>query len=79
MSPAWETRLILSKFSHPESVKALDTHQCSVAGRGDTVDSDKTRDAHGRVIEPHTGLPIDLSKGNGGGGTDSTPVPGYHS
>ncbi|CAF9938892.1 MAG: hypothetical protein HETSPECPRED_001412 [Heterodermia speciosa] len=35
----------------------------------------------GRVIEPHTGLPMDLSKGDGSGGaggTDSTPVPGYH-
>ena len=37
--------------------------------------------ADGRVVEPHTGLPIDLSKGDGSGGaggTDSTPVPGYH-
>lgn len=36
----------------------------------------------GRVLEPRTGLPTDLSKGDtsgGVGGTDSTPVPGYHS
>lgn len=34
----------------------------------------------GRVVEPHTGLPVDLSKdtSGGAGGTDSTPVPGYH-
>lgn len=35
----------------------------------------------GRVVEPHTGLPMDLSKGDGSGGaggTDSSPVPGYH-
>ncbi|KAI4197931.1 MAG: hypothetical protein LQ350_005585 [Teloschistes chrysophthalmus] len=51
----------------------------NVASRGDTVDSDKTRDAQGRIVEPHTGLPIDLSKGDGAGGTDSTPVHGYHS
>ncbi|KAI9701206.1 MAG: hypothetical protein M1836_001875 [Candelina mexicana] len=30
------------------------------------------------VIEPHTGLPMDLSKGDGRGGTDSNPIPGYH-
>ncbi|KAL8662214.1 MAG: hypothetical protein Q9202_004896 [Teloschistes flavicans] len=67
----------VSRGSHVTSLG--NTADPNVAGRGDTVDSDKTRDAHGRVIEPHTGLPIDLSKGNGGGGTDSTPVPGYHS
>ena len=32
----------------------------------------------GPVIEPHTGLPMDLSKGDGSGGTDSTPTSGYH-
>ena len=36
----------------------------------------------GRVVEPHTGLPMDLSKdasgGAGAGGTDGTPVSGYH-
>lgn len=34
----------------------------------------------GRVIEPHTGLPMDLSKDTSGGrgGTDDTPVSGYH-
>lgn len=34
----------------------------------------------GRVVDPHTGLPMDLSKDptGGAGGTDSTPVPGYH-
>ncbi|KAI9721185.1 MAG: hypothetical protein M1812_002346 [Candelaria pacifica] len=30
------------------------------------------------VIEPHTGLPMDLSKGDGRGGTDANPIPGYH-
>lgn len=36
----------------------------------------------GRAVDHHTGLPVDLSKGGssaGAGGTDSTPVPGYHS
>ena len=28
--------------------------------------------------EPHTGLPIDLSKGSGAGGTDGGTNPGYH-
>jgi len=32
----------------------------------------------GRVVEPHTGLPADLNKGAGVGGTDNTPVPGVH-
>ena len=32
----------------------------------------------GRIIEPHTGLPMDLSKGDGAGGTDGNPIPGYH-
>lgn len=32
-----------------------------------------------RVIEPHTGLPMDLSKGTGAGGTDGAQqIPGYH-
>ncbi|KAL8969852.1 MAG: hypothetical protein Q9183_001795 [Haloplaca sp. 2 TL-2023] len=47
----------------------------SVAGHGDTVDLDDTRDPKGGMIEPVTGLPVDPSKGEGGGGTDSTPVP----
>ena len=51
---------------------------CSVSGRGDTIDSNRTRDNEGRVVEPSTGLPMDLSKGNGAGGTDATPVHGYH-
>ncbi|KAL8992976.1 MAG: hypothetical protein Q9169_006689 [Polycauliona sp. 2 TL-2023] len=50
----------------------------SVSGRGDTIDPNGTRDNEGRAIEPTTGLPIDLSKGDGAGGTDSTPVHGYH-
>ncbi|KAI4176589.1 MAG: hypothetical protein LQ343_000880 [Gyalolechia ehrenbergii] len=50
----------------------------SVAGRGDTIDSDRTRDDQGRVVEPHTGLPINTSKGDGAGGTDANPIPGYH-
>ncbi|KAL8647948.1 MAG: hypothetical protein Q9226_006216, partial [Calogaya cf. arnoldii] len=50
----------------------------NVSGRGDTIDSNRTRDSEGRVIEPTTGLPIDLSKGDGAGGTDGTPVHGYH-
>lgn len=49
-----------------------------MSGRGDTIDSDRTRDSEGRIIEPTTGLPIDLSKGDGAGGTDATPVHGYH-
>ncbi|KAL8915176.1 MAG: hypothetical protein Q9171_000295, partial [Xanthocarpia ochracea] len=40
-----------------------------VTGRGNTFESDNTRDGQGRTAEPHTGLP---------GGTDSTPVHGYH-
>lgn len=52
--------------------------QNSVAGRGDTIDSDRTRDDQGRVVEPHTGLPINTSKGDGAGGTDANPIPGYH-
>lgn len=37
-------------------------------------------DASGQTaIEPHTGLPINLAKGTGEGGTDGSPVPGYHS
>ena len=34
------------------------------------------RDGH--VIEPHTGLPMDLSKGDGRGGTDESSAPGFH-
>ncbi|KAL8871393.1 MAG: hypothetical protein Q9174_002760 [Haloplaca sp. 1 TL-2023] len=45
------------------------------AGREDTVDLDNTRDPKGGRIEPVTGLPVDTSKGEGAGGTDSTPVP----
>ncbi len=47
-------------------------------GRGDTFESDQTREGQGRISEPQTGLPMDLSKGDGAGGTDSTPVHGYH-
>ncbi|KAL8852552.1 MAG: hypothetical protein Q9221_002548 [Calogaya cf. arnoldii] len=50
----------------------------NVSGRGDTIDSNRTRDSEGRAIEPTTGLPIDVSKGDGAGGTDGTPVHGYH-
>ncbi|KAL8951931.1 MAG: hypothetical protein Q9222_002115 [Ikaeria aurantiellina] len=50
----------------------------SITGRGDTVDSDRTRDANDKIVEPQTGLPMNLQKGDGAGGTDSTPVPGYH-
>ncbi|KAL9028644.1 MAG: hypothetical protein Q9196_003022 [Gyalolechia fulgens] len=50
----------------------------NIAGLGDTVDSDRTRDGQGRMVEPHTGLPINTSKGDGAGGTDSSPVPRYH-
>ena len=47
----------------------------SVAERGDNV----TAGTDGRVIEPHTGLSIDLSKGTGAGGTDSNaPIRGFH-
>ncbi|KAL9597237.1 MAG: hypothetical protein Q9219_005280 [cf. Caloplaca sp. 3 TL-2023] len=50
----------------------------SITGRGETIDSDKTRDSEGRLVEPQTGLPLDLNKGDGAGGTDSNPIPGYH-
>ncbi|KAL8813888.1 MAG: hypothetical protein Q9223_006848 [Gallowayella weberi] len=50
----------------------------NVAERGETVDSERTRDDRDRIVEPQTGLPINPSKGDGAGGTDSTPVPGYH-
>ncbi len=33
---------------------------------------------HDETIEPHTGLPIDLSKGSGEGGIDESSAPGYH-
>ncbi|KAL9045636.1 MAG: hypothetical protein Q9214_001353 [Letrouitia sp. 1 TL-2023] len=49
----------------------------NVAGRGDSLDPDVQTDSQGQVIEPRTGLPIDLSKGTGAGGTDSSPVPGF--
>lgn len=32
---------------------------------------------HDEPIEPHTGLPIDLSKGTGVGGIDHSSAPGY--
>ncbi|KAL9615190.1 MAG: hypothetical protein Q9167_000396 [Letrouitia subvulpina] len=51
----------------------------NVAGRGDSLNSDVKTDSQGRIIEPRTGLPIDLSKGTGAGGTDSSPVPGFSS
>lgn len=50
----------------------------SVSGRGETVNPDSTTDNEGRVIEPRTGLPVDTSKGDGAGGTDSTPIHGIH-
>ncbi|KAL8779805.1 MAG: hypothetical protein Q9213_006763 [Squamulea squamosa] len=50
----------------------------NVTGRGDTVDSDKTRDSQGQIVEPHTGLPINVSKGDGAGGTDANPIHGYN-
>lgn len=50
----------------------------SVTERGDTIDSDRRRDGEGRLTEPHTGLPINTQKGDGAGGTDSTPIAGYH-
>ena len=44
----------------------------SVSGRGESLPP-------GEVIKPHTGLPMDIGKyGTGAGGTDDTPVPGYH-
>ncbi|KAL8926030.1 MAG: hypothetical protein Q9208_003171 [Pyrenodesmia sp. 3 TL-2023] len=49
-----------------------------VTGVGETVNADSTRDNEGRLIEPRTGLPVDTSKGDGAGGTDSTPIHGIH-
>ncbi|KAI9877958.1 MAG: hypothetical protein M1830_002365 [Pleopsidium flavum] len=44
----------------------------NIAGRGDSL-------GPGEVIEPHTGLPMNVGKyGSGAGGTDDTPVPGFH-
>ncbi|MCJ1368732.1 hypothetical protein MMC16_007877 [Acarospora aff. strigata] len=44
----------------------------NVADRGDTLPP-------GEVIEPHTGLPMNIAKyGTGAGGTDNNPIPGYH-
>ncbi|KAL9034811.1 MAG: hypothetical protein Q9180_005202 [Flavoplaca navasiana] len=50
----------------------------STSGRDGLIDSNGSRDNEGRAIEPTTGLPIDVSKGDGAGGTDATPVHGYH-
>ena len=50
----------------------------SVTGRGDFVGSDTRIDEQDRPTEPTTGLPIDISKGTGAGGTDSSAVPGFH-
>ncbi|KAL9019810.1 MAG: hypothetical protein Q9185_002954 [Variospora sp. 1 TL-2023] len=50
----------------------------SVTERGGTIDADRTRDGEGGLTEPHTGLPINTQKGDGPGGTDSTPIAGYH-
>ncbi|KAL8985054.1 MAG: hypothetical protein Q9205_001145 [Flavoplaca limonia] len=50
----------------------------STSGRDGLIDSNRSRDNEGRGIEPTTGLPIDVSKGDGAGGTDATPVHGYH-
>ena len=49
-------------------------------GAGSTGAGGRETLPDGRVVEPHTGLPIDLSKDSSGGagGTDGTPVPGYH-
>lgn len=45
----------------------------SVPDRGDLIaSSDQV------VNEPHTSLPMDLSKGSGVGGTDGGTMPGYH-
>lgn len=44
---------------------------------GSTLDASGTSGE--TVTEPHTGLPTDLSKGTGAGGTDGSSVPGYHS
>lgn len=33
----------------------------------------------GTIVDPQTGLPVDLEKGTGAGGTDSGTMPGYHS
>ncbi|KAL8943227.1 MAG: hypothetical protein Q9216_001215 [Gyalolechia sp. 2 TL-2023] len=50
----------------------------SIAERGNTIDSDRTRDDQGRLVEPHTSLPINTAKGDGAGGTDASAIPGYH-
>lgn len=51
--------------------------------RNSSPDLESSLDASGTsgqtATEPHTGLPIDLSKGTGEGGTDGTSAPGYHS
>lgn len=48
------------------------TFRGSISDRGESLPG-------GEVIEPHTGLPVNISKyGTGAGGTDGTPVPGYH-
>lgn len=33
----------------------------------------------GTIIDPQTGLPVDLEKGTGEGGTDHGTMPGFHS
>ncbi len=69
------TSWIPSKFLRCATIRVQSTDRLSVAERGDNV----TTGSDGRAIEPHTGLPIDLSKGTGEGGTDGGVVPGFHS
>lgn len=40
---------------------------------------DSTRVPGGTIIDPQTGLPVNLERGTGEGGTDSGTVPGYGS
>lgn len=50
-----------------------DLHHSRQGGAGQTGHGGST------VIEPHTGLPMDLSKGDGYGGTDgSSNITGAH-
>lgn len=37
-----------------------------------------TRVPGGTIIDPQTGLPVNLEQGSGAGGTDSGTMPGYH-
>jgi hypothetical protein len=88
-SPRWKSKSKLHKDppkNHPAR-QAWEEQQAGHVGAPEQYQHDPVHGiggsgmsgAGGKTIEPHTGLPIDTSKGDGAGGIDGNPaVRGVH-